>query len=100
MGDHIEHQQQVQLLKDNSTLELNGMKQQENQHHSERSFGMGDWVFLWLQPCKQIFVSQAKQYNKLSPKYYVPYKVLQKIVTITYKLELPTSLQVHPIFHV
>jgi len=24
------------------------MKQQENQHHSERSFDVSDWVFLWL----------------------------------------------------
>jgi hypothetical protein len=38
--------------------------------------------------------------NKLSPKYYGPYKVLQKIGTMTYKLELPASSQVHPAFHV
>jgi len=45
--DHIEHQQQVlQLLKDNATLVQNQMKQQANQHHSERSFDVGDWVFL------------------------------------------------------
>jgi hypothetical protein len=35
-----------------------------------------------------------------SPKYYGPYKVLQKIGTMVYKLELPASLQIHPIFHV
>ena len=36
--DHIEHQQQVlQLLKDNLTLVQNLMKQQEDQHHIERS---------------------------------------------------------------
>ena len=49
--DHIEHQQQVlQLLKDNLNLAQNRMKQQENQHHNEKSFYVGDWVFLWLQP--------------------------------------------------
>ena len=37
--DHIEHQQQVlQLSKDNLTLVQNQMKQQEDQHRSERSF--------------------------------------------------------------
>ena len=43
---------------------------------------------------------KAKKDNKLSPKYYGPYKVLQKIGTMEYKLELPASSWVHPIFHV
>jgi len=38
--------------------------------------------------------------NKLSPRYYGPYKVLQKIGSMAYKLELPVSSQVRPIFHV
>ena len=38
--------------------------------------------------------------NKLSPKYYAPNKVLQKIGSMTYKLELPASSRVHPVFHV
>ena len=47
MKDLIEHQQQVlQLLKDNATLVQNRMKQQADQHHSERSFDVEDWVFL------------------------------------------------------
>ena len=37
--DHIEHQQQVlQLSKDNLNLVQNLMKQQEDQHHIERSY--------------------------------------------------------------
>ena len=38
--------------------------------------------------------------NKLAPKYYGPYKVLQKIGSMAYKLELPTDSQVHPIFYI
>ena len=99
--DHIEHQQEVlQLLKDNLNLAQNRMKQQADQHHSERSFDVGDWVFLRLQPYKQMSLKQAKKDNKLSPKYYGPYKLLQNIGTMTYKLELPASSQVHPVFHV
>jgi len=41
--DHIEHQQQVlQLLKGNLTLAHNRMKEQADQHHSERSFDVGN----------------------------------------------------------
>jgi hypothetical protein len=46
---------------------------------------------LRLQPYKQMSLKQAKKDNKLSPKYYGPSKVLQKIGTMAYKLELPTS---------
>ena len=39
MEYHIEHQQEVlQILKDNLTMVHNHMKQQEDQHRSERSF--------------------------------------------------------------
>ena len=76
------------------------MKQQEDQHRSERSFEVGDWVFLRLQPYKQVSLKKSKKDNKLSPKYYGPYKVLQKIVTMAYKLELPASSWVHLVFHV
>jgi hypothetical protein len=93
--DHVEHQQQVlQILKDNLTMAQNRMKQQADQHRSERSFEVGDWVFLRLQPYKHMSLKKAKKDNKLSPKYYGPYKVFQKIGTMTYKLELPTSSRV------
>jgi hypothetical protein len=45
-------------------------------------------------------LNKDKKDNKLSPKYYGPYKVLQKIGTMAYKLEFPTSSRVHPVFHV
>ena len=99
--DHMEHQQQVlQLLKDNLNLAQNQMKQQEYQHRSEQSFNLGDWVFLRLQPYKQMSLKNTKKDNKLSPKYYGPYKVLQNIGNMAYKLELPASSRVHPFFHV
>jgi hypothetical protein len=45
-------------------------------------------------------LKQSKTDNKLSPKYYGPYKMLQKIGTMAYKLDLPTSSRVHPVFDV
>ena len=57
-------------------------------------------MFLRLQLYKQISLKNTKKDNKLSPNYYGPYKVLQKIGSMAYKLELPASSRVHPIFHV
>ena len=96
----MKHQQQVlQLLKDNLNLGQNQMKQQAYQHRSERSLNVGDWVFLRLQPYKEMSLKKTNKDNKLSPKYYGPYKVLQNIGSMTYKLELPISSWVHPVFH-
>jgi len=99
--DHVEHQQQVlQLLKDNVTLACNQMKQHANHHCNERSFGMANLVLLWLQSYKKMSLRQPKKDNKLSPKCYCPYEVLQKNGTMTYKSELSTSSWIHVDFHV
>ena len=76
------------------------MKQQAYQHCSERTFNEGDWVFLRLQPYKHMSPKNTKKDNKLLPKYYSPYKVLQKIGSMAYKLDLPASSWVHTVFHV
>ena len=57
-------------------------------------------MFLRLQPYKQISMKNTKKDNKWSPKYYGPYKVLQNIGSMAYKLELPASSRVHPVSYV
>ena len=79
-------------------MERNCMKQQADQHHSECTFQVGDMVFLRLQPYKKSSL-KLKGNQKLAPNFYGPYKVLQKIGSVAYKLELPPSC-IHPVFHV
>jgi hypothetical protein len=99
--DHIGNQQEVlKLLKDNLVMEQNRMKQQVGQLHKEREFEVGVWVFLRLQPYKKNPLKKKKKDNKIVPKYYGPYKVLQRIGSMAYKLELPPSSHVHQVFHV
>lgn len=38
--------------------------------------------------------------QKLSRKYFGPYKILGRIGAVAYKVKLPPTSQVHPIFHV
>ena len=59
-------------LRENLHQAQNRMKQQVDQHRSERQFQEGDQVFLWLQPYKQTSLKD-KGCQKLSPKFYGPY---------------------------
>ncbi|MCI23877.1 hypothetical protein A2U01_0045060 [Trifolium medium] len=75
------------------------MVQQANKRRSDRHFDIGDFVYLKLQPYRQM--SLRKQgYHKLRPKFYGPFKILDKIGNVAYQLELPATTDIHNVFHV
>jgi hypothetical protein len=53
------------------------MKQQVDQHPSERVFQEGDQVFLHLQPYKKKYL-KAQGHHKLAPKFYGPYQIVMR----------------------
>jgi transposase InsO family protein len=75
------------------------MKVQADKHRSERSFAVGDWVYLKLQPYVQSSLAPRSN-QKLAFKYFGPFRVIARIGSVAYKLELPPSSSVHPVFHV
>ncbi|KAD5318298.1 hypothetical protein E3N88_18244 [Mikania micrantha] len=94
-----ERQQLLGILKYALDRARNRMKQQADQHRSERQFEVGDLVYLKLHPYVQKSLRNHK-YSKLSPRYCGPFKVLKKIGSVAYHLELPPQAQIHPVFHV
>jgi hypothetical protein len=75
------------------------MKHQADKHRSERTFAVGDSVYLRLQPYVQTSVAQRSS-QKLSFKYFGPYLVLQRVGQVAYKLQLPPFSKIHPVVHV
>jgi hypothetical protein len=77
----------------------NRMKQQADKHRQERVFNVGDWVYLKLQPYVQTTLAR-RSCQKLSYKYFGPYKILQRVGERAYKLDLPESSKIHSVVHV
>jgi hypothetical protein len=56
-------------------------------------------VYLKLQPYVQSSVA-TRANHKLSFKYFGPFAIIERIGKVAYKLQLPSSSTVHPVFHV
>lgn len=75
------------------------MKSQADKKRIERSFNVGDQVYLKLQPYVQMSIARRSN-QKLSYKFFGPYTIIQKVGAVAYKLQLPAGSQIHPVVHV
>ena len=62
-------------------------------------FEVGDHVFLKVMPKRGVVMFGKR--GKLSPRFIGPFKILERIGTVAYRLALPPNMSgVHEVFHV
>jgi hypothetical protein len=75
------------------------MKAQADKHRSEREFQAGDLVYLKVQPYVQMSLAPCSC-QKLSFRFFGPYKILQRVGAVAYRLDLPAQAHIHDVVHV
>jgi hypothetical protein len=75
------------------------MKMQANKNRTERSFPVGTWVYVKLQPYVQT-TNAARANQKLSYRFFGPYLIIEKVGSVAYKLQLPSTSAIYLVFHV
>ncbi|GJV94153.1 putative reverse transcriptase domain-containing protein [Tanacetum coccineum] len=88
----IQIKQRIQAARDRQ-------KSYANMRHKPLEFQAGDRVMLKVSPWKGVI--RFGNRGKLNPQYIGPFKILAKVGTIAYRLELPQQLsRVHSTFHI
>ncbi|GKE48108.1 ty3-gypsy retrotransposon protein [Tanacetum coccineum] len=89
----------LRQLKDSLLSAKQRMDVKANRKRRAIEFNVGDMVLVKLQPYRQITLAKRLS-NKLAKCYYGPYKVEARVGKVAYRLTLPASSKIHPIFHV
>ncbi|XP_070046920.1 uncharacterized protein [Nicotiana tomentosiformis] len=89
----------VKIIKEWLKTAQSRQKSYSDDRRTNLEFKENYWVFLKVFPMKGVMRFGKK--GKLSPRYVGPYRIIQRICEVAYKLELPPQISlVHPEFHV
>jgi len=70
-----------------------------NKKRRDHTFDKGDLVLLRLQPYRQYTVNRRSS-QKLSKVFFGPFKILERIRAVAYRLELPPGSKIHSVIHI
>ncbi|TYK22515.1 transposon Tf2-1 polyprotein isoform X1 [Cucumis melo var. makuwa] len=89
----------LDALREHLLLAQQQMKLYADQKRRHVEFQVDELVLLKIRPYRQTTL-RSKRNEKLSSRYFGPYKILERIGEVAYRLELPTDAAIHPVFHV
>lgn len=75
------------------------MVRQANKRRRPANVEVGDWVYLKIRPHRQSSMP-TRLHPKLAARYFGPFQIIQKVGEVAYKLQLPKTARIHPVFHV
>ena len=91
--------EKIKLIRERLLVAQSRQKSYADQRRRPLEFAEGDFMFLKVSPKKGIVRFGKK--GKLAPRFVGPFKVVQRIGEVAYRLALPLQLSlVHDIFHV
>ncbi|GKD97891.1 ty3-gypsy retrotransposon protein [Tanacetum coccineum] len=70
-----------------------------DKHKRDVQFKIREKVYLKLRPYQQRSVANRNNV-KLAPRYFGPFDIEEKVRKLAYKLKLPDTASIHPVFHV
>ncbi|WVY99872.1 hypothetical protein V8G54_025942 [Vigna mungo] len=74
------------------------MKTSADRHRRDVVYQMGDWVYVRLRPYRQRSL-HSSFCPKLAKRFYGPFRITARIGPVAYKLDLPPTSRIHPVFH-
>ncbi|GJX16126.1 transposon ty3-G gag-pol polyprotein [Tanacetum coccineum] len=86
-------------LRSNLLLAKDQMKSKADSKRREVEFSVGDMVYLKLQSYRQSTVA-VRLSVKVGPKFFGPYKIIERAGPVAYRLELPPGALINNVFHV
>lgn len=95
----VARDQFLEEIKDRLQQAQGVMKVVHDQRRRDVDFSVGDWVWLRLLQRSAAAIKLTAP-NKLGPKFFGSFQVMDRIGQVSYRLPLPPKAKIHDVFHV
>ena len=94
-----ETEEKVKMIREILTVATDRQKSYVDMRRKDFRYEISEKVFLKVSPWKKVM--RFGKNGKLSPRFIGPYKVIEKVAPVAYRLDLPPELEnIHNVFHV